>query len=223
MTRALRSSYADGEQINGDPPVYLFEDYLSREQCTHLIELSEPHMRRAVVSGGAEGVESEGRTGSVHWIQHNLTPITQSVSQRLADLVGIPLENAESIQVINYGVGEQYKPHYDGWEHTTETGQRCLARGGQRLLTCLIYLSDVDNGGSTFFPRLDMEVMPKTGRMVLFHNCHENSNRRHELSLHGGMPLGEGVKWACNVWFRENSYAASQPDPFKPSSTTRRF
>ncbi len=27
--------------------------------------------------------------------------------------VGLPLVNAESVQVINYGAGQEYQPHFD--------------------------------------------------------------------------------------------------------------
>jgi prolyl 4-hydroxylase len=179
-------------------------------------------MRRAVVSGGKDGVESEGRTGGVHWITHYQSAITRQISDRTAELVGLPLENAESIQVINYGPGQEYKPHYDAWVAGTETGDRCLARGGQRLITCLMYLNAVDAGGGTFFPRLDVEVLPRPGRMVLFHNCYANSAQRHSGSLHGGMPPESGTKWACNLWFRAESFREIQA-PQRPSASTRRY
>jgi prolyl 4-hydroxylase len=223
MNTELKSDYPGAQQINDEPPVYLFENFLSAAECEHLVELSRPHMQRAVVSGGDEGVESEGRTGGVHWIAHGHDAISTGFSSRVAALVGLPLVNAESIQVINYGAGQEYRPHFDAWVADTEAGARCLARGGQRLITCLLYLSEVDAGGGTFFPKMDVEVMPRLGRMVLFHNCYGNSSRRHPASLHGGMPPESGVKWACNFWFRESAYQQQQRDPMKPSATTRRF
>lgn len=222
MIPRLRDSYPGGNQIGEAPLVYLFEDFLSAEECAHLIEISEPHMSRSLVSGGDQGVESDGRTGSVHWVPHGETPTTQSIARRTAELVGLPLENAESIQVISYGAGQEYKPHYDAWVAGTETGDRCLARGGQRLVTCLFYLNGLEGGGGTFFPRLDMEVMPKAGRMVLFHNCFPGTTERHDGSLHGGMPPEDGIKWACNLWFRARAYQQGSP-PQRPTSSTRRI
>jgi len=223
MSLTLPTDYPDAKRISSDPPVFLFEEFFTPDECAHLIELSRPHMRRAVVSGGDEGVESDGRTGGVHWIQHATTPITEAISARMSKLVGIPLLNAESIQVINYGAGQEYKPHYDAWMPDTEAGARCLSRGGQRLVTGLVYLAEVAEGGGTFFPRLDIEVLPRLGRMVLFHNCYAGSSERHPDSLHGGMPPISGVKWACNFWFRESPYQTQQQDPMRPSESTRRF
>jgi prolyl 4-hydroxylase len=223
MEKELKSDYPGGQRINDEPPVYLFENFLSQAECEHLIALSRPHMKRAVVSGGDVGIESAGRTGEVHWIAHGHDAITSRLCSRMVDLVGLPLVNAESIQVISYGAGQEYKPHFDAWIPDSEAGARCLAKGGQRLVTCLVYLSDVAVDGGTFFPQMDVEVMPRRGRMALFHNCYENTTRRHPASLHGGMPPGSGVKWACNFWFRESAYQVRQGDSMKPSATTRRF
>jgi prolyl 4-hydroxylase len=221
MTPALTDSYPGGQRIADEPSVFLFEEFLTPEECVHLIDLSEPSMTRAVVSGGIDGVESEGRTGSVNWVQHDQTGTTLAIAERTAHLVGFPLDNAEALQVINYGPGQEYRPHYDAWVPGTETGDRCLARGGQRLLTCLFYLNTVESGG-TYFPRLDIEVMPRQGRMLLFHNCCAGTTNRHPGSLHGGMPVAEGSKWACNLWFRAESFQHA-PVPMRPTANTRRF
>ena len=222
MDIELRQEYPGGQQIADEPPVFLFDDYLSEQECEHLVDLARPHMTRAFVSGGEDGVESNGRTGGVHWIPHRHDETTAGISERIAELVGIPLINAEALQIINYDVGQEYKPHYDAWVPNTETGDRCLARGGQRLVTCLLYLSNVEAGGGTFFPKLDIEVMPRPGRMILFHNCYEDTTERHPRSLHGGMPPEQGMKWACNLWFRESEFQVSR-DPLKPTSSTTRF
>ena len=223
MPPALRPSYAGGQQINDDPPLYLFEQFVSQEEADHLVDMARSQLSPSLVSGEGEGVPSEGRSGGVHWVPHNTTPITQALSERVAYLVGLPLENCESIQVIHYSEGEEYKPHFDAWLENTDTGRRCLARGGQRLVTCLAYLSEVEAGGGTFFPKLDVEVMPRQGRLVLFHNCYQGSSDRHPSSLHGGLPVLSGEKWACNFWFRESAYRYPQSNDLVPTATTRRY
>ena len=127
-------------------------------------------------------------------------------AKRIAKTINTPLTNAEPIQVIHYGENQQYNTHFDAWKHGTAAGERCMQRGGQRLVTCLLYFNTVEEGGGTAFPKLDLEVSAKQGRMVVFHNCHPDSNQRHPHSLHGGMPVIKGEKWACNVWFREGAF-----------------
>ena len=77
---------------------------------------------------------------------------------RVAEVVGLPLEQAESLQVLHYSQDQEYAPHYDAWDAATERGRRCMIKGGQRMVTCLLYLSDVEDGGGTSFPNLEMEV-----------------------------------------------------------------
>ena len=209
MTAKLRNFYESANSINDAPLVCVFEDFLSENEIEHVISAAESKLKQALVSAEKSGVKSAGRSGSNCWIAHGYDAVIEELSLRIAEIVGVDLEYAESMQVIHYGESEQYAPHYDAWDKATERGQRCMARGGQRMVTCLLYLNDVEEGGGTCFPKLDMEIRAKKGRMVLFHNCREGSAIRHPDSLHGGMPVLRGEKWACNLWFRELPYQSS--------------
>ncbi|MEL6393951.1 MAG: 2OG-Fe(II) oxygenase [Cyanobacteria bacterium J06623_4] len=201
----IRCHYEIGQLLNEEPTIYIFEDFLSDVEIHDLVEVGDRQLQRALVSVDTSGVVSQGRTGRNCWIPHHQTSAIHALSNRISELVNIPLVNAESFQLIHYFETQKYRAHYDAWEADTERGQRCMARGGQRLVTCLLYLNDVDAGGGTCFPKLDLEVAAKRGRMVIFHNCFAGTNLRHPDSLHGGMPVEAGEKWACNLWFREKS------------------
>lgn len=206
MTVKLRNFYETGKKVNDNPLVCVFENFLSDAEVRCIREAAEPKLKQALVSAGKSGVRSEGRSGSSCWIGQGSNTVIKELSLRIAEIVGNGLEYAESLQVVHYAEGEQYAPHYDAWDKATERGRRCMAKGGQRMLTCLLYLNDVEEGGGTSFPNLDMEIRAQKGRMVVFHNCHEGSAVRHPDSLHGGMPVLKGEKWACNFWFRELEY-----------------
>lgn len=213
MTVQLRNFYETGNRVNIEPLVCVFEDFLSDAEIQHLLAAAEPKLKRALVSGPDSATPSGGRSGSRCWLPHNCDAVIEELSLRLAEVAGNGLEYAESLQVIHYGQGEEYSPHYDAWDRATERGRRCMARGGQRMLSCLLYLNDVEYGGGTSFPNLDMEIRARKGRMVLFHNCHPGSNVRHPDSLHGGLPVLQGEKWACNFWFRELEYQSAETVP----------
>ena len=217
MTVQLREYYETGNKVNDDPLVVVFEDFLTELEIEQLLKAAKPKLQQALVSDSRSGVESAGRSGSNCWISHGYNAVIEELSLRVSDVVGIPLEYAESLQVVYYGTGEQYAPHFDAWDAATERGQRCMARGGQRMLTCLLYLNNPEAGGGTSFPELDMEIRARRGRMVLFHNCHPGSTVRHPASLHGGMPVEKGEKWACNFWFREQAYQAPGTVPARKS------
>lgn len=192
--------------LRTDPIVYLVEHFLSDDEIAHIRNAGEHLLAQALVTGPAEGVVSKGRTGRNCWIPHSHDSVIAGVCERTSVLVGQPLDNAESLQLIHYGSSQEYAPHFDAWEADSEAGMRCMKRGGQRLVTCLFYLNDVPAGGGTTFPKLKLEVSARKGSLLVFHNCLLGSTVRHPHSLHGGMPVLEGEKWACNLWFRERSY-----------------
>ena len=71
------------------------------------------------------------------------------------------------------------------------------------MLTVLAYLNDVNAGGGTGFPKLDIEIKANKGDVLVFHNTLQESTDINPRSLHAGLPVIEGEKWAINLWFRE--------------------
>jgi len=139
----------------------------------------------------------------VRWVPHDHSALTSAVAARASSLVGIPLPHAEKFQLINYGPSQEYQAHYDAFDPSMPRGQRNWVRGGQRLVTVLVYLNAVASGGHTSFSNLEVSVEPAPGKALVFYNCYPNTNRRHPLTLHAGDPVGSGEKWAFNLWFRE--------------------
>jgi prolyl 4-hydroxylase len=189
---------------NKEPLVLTMEDCLTQEECDHMIRISKPVMKKSLVSYASKGVESAGRTSHNAWIQHGHDEITKSIGEKIAKIVGLPLENAEAFQVIYYDTNAEYRSHYDSWEHNgSEKTLRCMKYGGARLKTALVYLNDVEEGGSTKLNRLDIDVLPKKGKLLLFENTYPGTNIKHPLSEHAGMPVIKGEKYAFNLWFKE--------------------
>ena len=75
--------------------------------------------------------------------------------------------------------------------------------GGARLKTALVYLNDVEEGGSTNLNRINVDVSPKQGKLLVFDNTYSGTNIKHPLSEHAGMPVIKGEKYAFNLWFKE--------------------
>ena len=205
----LRDSYDLGAEAACDPLVQVIDDFVTETERSHIIRLTADKLDTALVSAVGAAKTSDGRTGSVAWVKHDHTPIVRGLVKRVSNLVGIPVRHAESLQVVHYGETQEYKPHFDAYDMTTEKGQQRTAKGGQRLVTALMYLNEVEDGGGTIFPKLDLEVEARPGRMVIFHNVGDNDLEdltRHRHSLHGGSPVWGGQKWACNLWFRQFPY-----------------
>ena len=207
--------------LSKDPYVATYNNILSDKECQHFIDISRDSLKRSLVSSDTKGFVSGGRTGSNTWIQHNHDEITKKVGERIAKIVGMPLENAEAFQVIYYGITQEYRKHYDSWVHDgSEKTRRCMALGGARMKTALCYLNDVSKGGGTKMTKLDITVPAEKGKLLVFHNTvSDTDHTRHELSEHAGLPVEEGEKFAFNLWFKEcNSkmvYKDFNPDYYK--------
>ena len=192
--------------ISSDPLVETYDNFISDKECSHFIEISKQHFKRALVAADnrKKGTISDGRTNQNTWISHDHDEITSSVAKRIADLVEMPLQNAERFQVIYYDKSEQYKRHYDSWEHNnSEKTLRCMKYGGARVITSLCYLNDVEEGGGTHMSSIDKTIDAIKGRMLVFKNTLDDSHTRHPNSDHAGLPVIKGEKYAFNLWFRE--------------------
>jgi prolyl 4-hydroxylase len=70
-----------------------------------------------------------------------------------------------------------------------------------RVLTLYLYLNDVENGGGTNFDQLDITVMPKRGRALLWPSVlNSDPNEKDERTTHQALPVGkDSIKYGANV------------------------
>jgi len=47
------------------------------------------------------------------WLYDNDHPTINTITNRIAAMVNLDMETAEPLQVVNYGIGGQYEPHFD--------------------------------------------------------------------------------------------------------------
>ena len=123
------------------------------------------------------GTYSKNRTGKNCWFPHNHDSIFTSIGERISEEVGHPFANAEQFQVVHYDIGEEFMDHYDGWEQNGSSEHfHNFKFGGNRLLTALIYLNDVEAGGGTKMTKLNHLVKAKQGRVLVFENVYKGTN-----------------------------------------------
>ena len=138
MSIKLRDFYETGNKVNDDPLVVVFEDFLSNLEIEQLLAAARSKLKQALVSDAKTGVESAGRSGSNCWIPHGYNAVIEELSLRVAEVVGIPLENAESLQDVYYSESQQYAPHFDAWD-AAGSQARCNS-------TAFIQTSDIAHG-----------------------------------------------------------------------------
>ena len=190
--------------FSSDPIIYVVDDFISEDECQEFINCSKDKLQPATVVGLNKEQKLKGRTNEFAWLEHHANESIHEVSKRLSILVQMPIRNAGMFQVVHYERGTEYKPHFDSFDQSTELGKKYWEPGGQRMITALIYLNDVEDGGATYFPELNISINPKKGNVLVFHNTISETTNINPRSLHAGMPVSSGEKWAANLWFREN-------------------
>ncbi|XP_020204810.1 probable prolyl 4-hydroxylase 10 [Cajanus cajan] len=209
------------EIISWEPRAAIHHNFLSKEECEYLINIAKPDMHKSKVVDDETGkdVDSSARTSSGTFLARGRDQIVRDIEKRISDVTFIPVEHGEGLQVLHYEVGQMYVPHHDYFTDKVNT-----ANGGQRIATMLMYLSDVEEGGETVFPRAKgnfssvpwwnelsecgkkgLSIKPKMGDALLFWSL--NPDATYDLSsLHGSCPVIKGNKWSCTKWLRVGEY-----------------
>ncbi|MCM3668627.1 2OG-Fe(II) oxygenase [Mesobacillus maritimus] len=176
-----------------EPLVVILGNVLSDEECDELIALSKERMNRSKI-GNTRHV-NELRTSSSTFLQEGENDVVSRIEKRISAIMNIPEEHGEGLQILNYKIGQEYKAHYDFFK---STGQGV---SNPRISTLVMYLSDVEEGGETYFPKLGLSVSPQKGMAVYFEYFYNNETLNN-LTLHGGAPVVIGDKWAATQWMR---------------------
>jgi prolyl 4-hydroxylase len=187
------------------PQVVVLGDLLSPEECDALIAAASPRIARSLTVAtktGGEEVNAD-RTSNGMFFTRGENPVVRVVEERIARLLSWPLVNGEGLQILQYGPGAQYRPHYDYFDPSEPGTPTILKRGGQRVATLVMYLAEPEKGGGTTFPDIGLEVAPKRGNAVFF-----SYDRPHPSTktLHGGAPVLAGEKWIATKWLREREF-----------------
>lgn len=192
------------------PRVVLFGNLLSDEECDLLVSLSRDKLQRSSVVNASTGAYDihPHRTSSGTYFERGENELLQRIERRISELIDCPIEQGEPIQVLHYEPGGEYKPHYDYFDPAHPGNQEVLAQGGQRIATLIMYLNDVTRGGSTVFPEIGLDVLPRKGHAVYFAYC-DDAGALDVRTLHGGSPVQSGEKWIATKWFRQQPYVGS--------------
>jgi hypothetical protein len=76
---------------------------------------------------------------------------------------------------------ERFQLHFDAINHLSN-----------RYLVLLWYLNDVEHGGATRFPRLDIEITARAGRLLMF--------PPYWMYQHEGLPPESGDKYILSTY-----------------------
>ena len=187
------------------PRVIVFGSLLSDDECVALMELARPRLARSeTVDNNTGGSEvNAARTSDGMFFERGEHELIRTIEQRIAELLGWPVENGEGLQILRYRPGAEYRPHHDYFDPAHAGTPRILERGGQRVGSLVMYLNTPEVGGATTFPDVGFEVAPVRGNAVFF-----SYERAHvsTKTLHGGAPVLAGEKWVATKWLRQGVF-----------------
>jgi len=179
-----------------------YDNFISDIICDRLIKISYKNLSEAEVLG--EKIDGY-RTANSCWLYDDDYDIVKNYRQKISELVNLPIENMESLHIVSYDVGGEYKEHHDFFHPTEEYFENTISAGGQRTKTCLLYLNDSFEGGETEFINLGIKIKPKIGKLIVWDNLNEDGSLDYD-SLHAGLPVIEGKKFIAVIWIRENKF-----------------
>ena len=179
-----------------EPVIAVLGNVVSEHECDELICQSKNRMNRSKI--GYTHEVNDIRTSSGAFLGDD--DITARVEKRIAQIMNVPVEHGEGLHVLNYKPGQEYKAHYDYFKP-----KRNGTTPNPRISTLVVYLNDVEEGGQTYFPHLNLSVTPQKGMAVYFEYFYSDP-AINERTLHGGSPVIAGEKWAATMWVRRKQY-----------------
>ncbi len=186
----------DSKAIGDQPAVRLFSALLTPGECAHLAQVAAPFMMTSEIVDPATGQSrphpirmSDGAV--IGPAREDL--VVAAINRRVAAVSRTAVSQGESLTVLRYSPGQQYRPHLDALP----------AVSNQRVKTVIIYLNQGFQGGETHFPASGLRITPRGGDAIMFDNCLADG-AADPLSLHAGLPVKQGTKWIATRWIRQD-------------------
>jgi prolyl 4-hydroxylase len=178
-----------------------YNNAITNDDCQILIDAAQMHLIKAKTLGAnIDGY----RIAESTWLSSNRES-SKRILNIVSELTKLPVSNMESIQIVKYGIGGQYKLHHDFFHESESYAEDILKNGGNRVKTALIYLNDDFEGGATEFPNLNHTVIPAKGKMVIWDNITINDELDYD-SIHTGLPVTSGTKYIAVIFIRKEKF-----------------
>lgn len=187
------------------PRIRSFRSFVSRAVCDWIVARAQGRPTPALVYDAAtgEGRPAGGRSNTA-WEMSvaDLDLVALAVRERIAAATGLSPRALEATQVLHYGPGQRFEPHFDVLDPAQPGHAAEIDRHGQRIVTFLLYLNEGYEGGATNFPRAGVSFRGRRGDGLMFANV-DLAGAPEPLALHEGAPPTRGEKWLLSQWIRD--------------------
>lgn len=210
-------------QLSWRPRVFLYDGFLSDEECDHLISLSHGNLEKPLVKdpGSWKIASNNQNTTPLTSLRAEQDDIVARIEDRISAWTFLPKVNSEPLHIMHF-VSENTKDtlDYKGDTAGVESSEPLLA-------TVILYLSNVTYGGETLFIKSESKntqvkdgtwsecakrgyaVKPIKGNALLFFSLRPNTGT-DESSSNARCPVHQGEKWCASKIFHLRSLEAKK-------------
>ncbi|KAL6443509.1 hypothetical protein ACFW04_001583 [Cataglyphis niger] len=207
------------EEAYLDPRIVVYHNVIYDEEIETIKRMAQPRFKRATVQNYKTGALeiANYRISKSAWLQEHEHKHVAAVSKRVEHMTSMSIETAEELQVVNYGIGGHYEPHFD-FARKEETNAFKSLGTGNRIATVLYYMSDVEQGGGTVFTAINISLWPRKGSAAFWYNLKPNGEGDFK-TRHAACPVLTGSKWVANKWLHERGQEFHRPCTLENQAT----
>ncbi|KAH8267877.1 hypothetical protein KR026_009916, partial [Drosophila bipectinata] len=192
------------EEVSLDPYIVLYHNVISDEEIDEMKGVID-----TFYNGWTDMDERKEIISRLVWLTKE-SSFRKRLNLRIRDITGFMVDETPGLQIANFGVGGQFKPHYD---YFTERILRLNSTElGDRMASIIFYVSnrikreilegnftflqagDVVRGGQTVFPDIQVSVKPQKGSGLVWFNTFDDATP-DPRSLHSVCPVLVGDRW----------------------------
>jgi prolyl 4-hydroxylase len=184
----------DIRPLSDAPRVAIASHFLALAEARHIVELAADILEPASVFDPGSGrmiahPVRTSRNAAIGPTRESL-PL-QAILRRIALLSGTDVAQGESLTLLDYQPGQEYRPHHDA----------IPGADNQRIATVLLYLNHGYEGGETRFVRRSLTIAGQSGDALVFGNTLPDG-RPDPDAEHAGLPVRSGRKLIATRWIR---------------------
>lgn len=188
----------------------ILTNFLTESQCNQLIEMGRNSVEPSKGFNVGDGSESysEHRTSEHVFLPKRSSDLVTTIEGMVSYQTGFPIDNQEGIQIAHYKPGQHFGSHHDYFDSRFPGSKDVLARGGNRVITFMIYLNTIPEGGGgeTHFDKVGMIVRPEMGKACIWYNLFPNMTFDESTMHEGRTPIEPYEKWIATIWIRERTF-----------------
>lgn len=194
---------ANGEIYCKYPLIIVFEDAVSEQLCDEIITKHQrdgmnldagKQSRQESYTQVTEDVEQRGISLGMDPYHYNI------IANSIVENCGFPHSLIEAIDIYNYDTSRYLDLHHD-YPYFPDKINYYSHGNNDRVGTSILYLNDNYEGGTTYFPKLGVDIRPKKGSMLYFKQCYDEPT--NWSTIHESTKIIKGTKWIASCFFSE--------------------